>query len=240
MDIYHLIMPLLILLIIVLTFSNQLTAYFNPPKNEPQNWIIPTYSDKMDIQVISQDPKIILYHNFLSDYEIQTLKNMATPLLKRSTVMADNDKSTAVHPDRTSETCFLPQAPIIDKIKARANKYSRMPIDNIEPLQIVRYREGQEYKPHYDYFTNPEKGQRFETFLVYLNDSVDFTGGDTVFPNLNLRIRPKKGTALFWENCHATTTGSEGDPKTLHAGAPIGDGEKWAMNIWIRDCTYIP
>lgn len=46
-----------------------------------------------------------------------------------------------------------------------------------------------------------------------------------------LAFRPIKGNALFWLNLRGDGTGHE---KTLHAGLPVGDGVKTAMNIWPR------
>ncbi|KAK7920933.1 hypothetical protein PG985_008955 [Apiospora marii] len=44
-------------------------------------------------------------------------------------------------------------------------------------------------------------------------------------------FRPVAGNALFWVNLHANGTG---DRRTLHAGLPVDDGLKTAMNIWPR------
>lgn len=49
--------------------------------------------------------------------------------------------------------------------------------------------------------------------------------------NGGLAFRPIKGNGLFWLNLHSDGTGHE---KTLHAGLPVGDGVKTAMNIWPR------
>lgn len=49
-------------------------------------------------------------------------------------------------------------------------------------------------------------------------------GGATVFPALNLALRPKKGTAAFWYNLH---TSGEGDYLTRHAACPVLTGSKW-------------
>lgn len=46
-----------------------------------------------------------------------------------------------------------------------------------------------------------------------------------------LAFRPIKGNALFWINLHADGTG---DKRTVHAGLPVGEGLKTAMNIWPR------
>ncbi|TPX16398.1 uncharacterized protein E0L32_004047 [Thyridium curvatum] len=46
-----------------------------------------------------------------------------------------------------------------------------------------------------------------------------------------MAFRPVRGNALFWVNLMAN---GSGDPRVLHAGLPVGDGMKTAMNIWPR------
>lgn len=46
-----------------------------------------------------------------------------------------------------------------------------------------------------------------------------------------LAFRPVAGNAVFWVNLHPDGTG---DPRTNHAGLPLGEGLKTAMNIWPR------
>lgn len=46
-----------------------------------------------------------------------------------------------------------------------------------------------------------------------------------------LAFRPIKGNAIFWVNLFANGTG---DNRVIHAGLPLGDGLKTAMNIWPR------
>jgi prolyl 4-hydroxylase len=46
-----------------------------------------------------------------------------------------------------------------------------------------------------------------------------------------LAFRPVTGNAIFWVNLHPNGTG---DTRTMHAGLPLGDGTKTAMNIWPR------
>jgi prolyl 4-hydroxylase len=49
-------------------------------------------------------------------------------------------------------------------------------------------------------------------------------GGDTVFVNLNIGVRPRKGSAVFWYNLDAS--GTE-DDRLKHAGCPVLVGNKW-------------
>lgn len=50
-------------------------------------------------------------------------------------------------------------------------------------------------------------------------------GGATAFPMLKRAVLPKKGTAVFWWNLHAS---GERDLRTKHAGCPVLVGNKWS------------
>ena len=64
--------------------------------------------------------------------------------------------------------------------------------DNGEPIQILRYENGQKYEPHFDFFQDPGNiaigGHRIATILMYLSNVEK--GGETVFPN--------SPVLLFW------------------------------------------
>ena len=68
------------------------------------------------------------------------------------------------------------------------------------------------------------------TVLAYLVQPE--SGGKTSFPKLSLGFDPKVGDALCWWNVNGA--GKE-DPATLHAGEPVLQGEKWALNLWFRE-----
>lgn len=62
-------------------------------------------------------------------------------------------------------------------------------MDHGEVFYLLRYEEGQQYKPHWDYFANDEtgmshigqSGNRIATVLFYLGTPEE--GGETIFPN---------------------------------------------------------
>jgi prolyl 4-hydroxylase len=97
-----------------------------------------------------------------------------------------------------------------------------------EPLQVLRYRPGGEYKPHFDAipgFAN----QRILTMIVWLNE--DYEGGETMFMKTGAKLRGRTGDALLFRN--ALPDGSR-DPDAAHAGLPVTRGEKLIASRWIR------
>jgi prolyl 4-hydroxylase len=90
------------------------------------------------------------------------------------------------------------------------------------------------FHTHTDYFekisaeTARLGGQRLFSGLVYLTD--EFSGGETEFPALNFSYTPRKGTMLFWRNVDAAITPI---PAMRHAGRPVSEGRKLALNLWV-------
>jgi hypothetical protein len=108
-----------------------------------------------------------------------------------------------------------------------------------EPVQVMHYSVGEEFRPHFDFLTEDNEGwaaqmrrfgQRIATFLVFLNE--DFEGGETEFPRAGISHRGGKGDALFWANVDPS---GGPDRLTFHAGKPPTKGEKWILSQWIRD-----
>jgi len=145
---------------------------------------------------------------------------------------------------RTSYSAFLHRGEdeVVRRIEKRVAKFLNTTTDNMENLQLLRYHKGQEFKGHFDFFTNEfllknNHSQRKYTFLLYLNDVPSSYGGGTSFTNLKMTVQPKKGGALYFHNMKEDGTGNV---NTMHSGDKIlqDDFEKWAINIWIRNTTY--
>ena len=85
-----------------------------------------------------------------------------------------------------------------------------------ERLRCYRYERGQRFAPHYDgaFERSPNEVSRL-TFMIYLND--DFAGGTTDFPELERRIAPRTGMALFFQH------------RLLHEGCAVTDGVKYVL-----------
>ena len=111
-----------------------------------------------------------------------------------------------------------------------------------EPLAILAYAPGGEYRPHLDCLppnaARPEdrlqeSGQRIKTLLIALNDG--YTGGETAFTELNLRWRGRVGDALLFVNVTETNAP---EPLSRHAGTPVTQGQKWLASRWIRERPF--
>ena len=117
-----------------------------------------------------------------------------------------------------------------------------VPMANAEPLVLLRYQPGEEYKPHRDYLppstpgNSPrldQPGQRVHTVFTYLADVEE--GGETDFPMIGARVSPVRGNAVHFVNVFAN---GEPDPRTLHAGLPVRRGEKWLATLWTRQRRF--
>lgn len=242
-DNYNL-MFFIILLLILIIFNFQQNVQQNVD-NLPSYTFYPVDSNEtfikeykcntehqFSVKILNRDPFIMYIKNFLAPGEADHLKHIGYPLMERSPVISEKKFDEA----RTSYSAFLQKShdAVVKCIENRASYISQMPIDNIEPLQVVRYREGQEYKPHFDWFSNKDfqNGQRVITLFVYLNTVPEEKGGSTAFPELDLKIPANKNDAVFW---YDTNIDGNGDERTLHAGTPVLGAEKWGLNIWIRD-----
>jgi hypothetical protein len=142
---------------------------------------------------------------------------------------------------RTSESCKVPATRdrVVMRAVQRAAYLSGLSPAHSEAVQVVHYGPGQQYRPHYDYFSPEDKnygrkcaaqGNRLLSFFVYLSGCDG--GGKTVFPKLRLGFEPEAGCAVCWYNLDRHGVADE---RTLHAGAPVSSGEKWGLNIWLRE-----
>jgi prolyl 4-hydroxylase len=182
--------------------------------------------------------------NFLTHDECDTLIKIASTQLTPSKVY--NENSDDVMTDhRISDQCWLSDTDhnIVNKISTITSNICNKPKENQELLQVVKYSTGGFFNPHYDTCMgddpdyckrmNGKAGPRYGTLIVYLND--DFTGGETIFPNINKTVKPEKGKAVFF---YTTDTNGNLLNESLHAGNPVISGNKWICNKWTRINKY--
>jgi len=108
-----------------------------------------------------------------------------------------NNTQNVVDNSRKSKTTWiqLNENEIETKCSKMAKQLTNTNDHNLEPMQIVYYTIGGYFNPHHDATKNTNVNtivtSREYTLLIYLNDVEK--GGETVFPYLNLEIKPKKG-----------------------------------------------
>ncbi|MDB5940965.1 MAG: hypothetical protein JWQ13_531 [Ramlibacter sp.] len=206
----------------------------------------PLYVDAGDRRVhvlnMMVNPRIVVFGDLLSDQECDELIELAKPRLARSLTVATKTGGEEVNDDRTSSGMFFQRGEheVVRRLEARLARLLNWPEENGEGLQILHYRPGAEYKPHYDYFDPLEPGtptilkrggQRVATIVMYLAEPEK--GGGTTFPDVNLVVAPKRGNAVFfsYDRAHPVT-------RTLHGGAPVLAGEKWIATKWLRERRF--
>ena len=107
---------------------------------------------------------------------------------------------------------------VLEAVDAKVGGICGVPRPHLESLQCVRYREGQRYNYHLDTIEEYNAfpcGGRLASCLLFLNE--DFEGGETHFLELDLRVTPEAGSALFWFNCHLPF---EMDERSTPHGSP--------------------
>jgi prolyl 4-hydroxylase len=189
-------------------------------------------------ECLSADPDVRLFPSFFSEAECDYLVATAAPQLKPSTVIDPYTGRHIPHPVRTSSAVgfpFISENPAIHALNRRLAAASGTDVRAGEPLQVLRYAPGQEYRPHSDAMPGvPPNQQRVLTFLVYLNE--EFEGGETAFPAAGLKVRGRKGDGLLFRN--ASPDGIP-DDRALHAGLPVTSGTKIIASRWIRAAPLI-
>lgn len=194
---------------------------------------------KASAQTLHQEPDISICRGLLAQEEADYLASAGEPYLQPSTVFDEQTGGLVPHPVRRSDGAPFGvhlEDPVVTAINRRIAALSDTAFEQGEPLQLLRYGIGGEYKPHFDALPD-RSNQRILTVIVYLNE--EYEGGETSFPRIGLSIRGRKGDALMFRNC---LPNGDADPKTLHAGLPVLKGQKRIATRWIRErrFTYPP
>nr|XP_057914925.1 prolyl 4-hydroxylase subunit alpha-1b isoform X1 [Doryrhamphus excisus] len=185
-------------------------------------------------------PYIVRFLNIISEKEIEKVKQLAKPRLRRATISNPVTGVLETASYRISKSAWLTgyEDPVIETINQRIEDLTGLEMDTAEELQVANYGVGGQYEPHFDFGRKDEPdafkelgtGNRIATWLFYMSDVS--AGGATVFPDVGASVRPLKGSAVFWYNLFPS---GEGDYSTRHAACPVLVGNKWVSNKWIHE-----
>lgn len=189
----------------------------------------------LDKNILSINPLIFTIDNFIdekvSNYVIESFKKN----LSQSEVI-DNKKAN-INTERTSTSAFITSFDSkISKIQDELSNMLSIPANHFEPPQLTRYTKHQKYMPHFDAFEVQENldSQRIKTCIFYLSST---SGGETVFDNLKISIKPEIGKLLVFDNCFDSTIHL--NPGSMHSSQPVKNGEKYILTIWVRNKRYL-
>jgi len=148
------------------------------------------------------------------------------------------------------------EAPLPHDLLARIEGATHVARDHFESTQVVEYHPGDFFSDHYDTGTCDHIGsekldleelkhvklrkslpcddskRRQGTFIVYLTDECE--GGATYFPKLDVRVKPKKGRAVYFR---PTRADGSTDPAMLHSAETMLGGKKVLLQQWIMHGT---
>lgn len=264
---------------------------------------------KRKMKLIHHKPNVFVIDNFLTDNEINHLlaiANNSSSKFQISYTQSNNTNEQIYSKERTSTFIFLQKYmdQISRRIERRAADIVSIPVENVEPLQLVRYTEGQQFTLHHDggtlvdlesssntsssslwslsynetseshmgidiedmsapesstesamipsklcqncsqkgnkcqiessnYCVELVKPVRLFSYFVYLTTIPIGDGGETIFPDLGIKVRPERGKAILWSNVCPNNI-YKPCTRTVHRAYPIkGKTQKIGMNIWI-------
>jgi prolyl 4-hydroxylase len=184
---------------------------------------------------LCEAPAITRFERLFSAEECAWLAASAEPMLEPAVVVDPGSGRQLRDPVRVCDSMGFTwplENPAVHALNRRLAAASGTAPEQGEPLQVLRYRPGGEYKPHFDAipgFANP----RILTFLVWLNE--DYEGGETHFPTPGLKLKGRTGDAILFRNA-----GPDGrrDPASGHSGLPVTNGEKRIASRWIRERPF--
>uniref|UniRef100_A0A672YF43 Prolyl 4-hydroxylase, alpha polypeptide III n=1 Tax=Sphaeramia orbicularis TaxID=375764 RepID=A0A672YF43_9TELE len=161
-------------------------------------------------EVLSLQPYVVLYHDFITDAEAEDIKMLAQPGVSASS------EHFSHHLRRKTPRLLDQRISLLTGLNV-THPYG-------EYLQVVNYGIGGHYEPHFDHAT-----VRLSILLILF--SVE-AGGSTAFIYANFSVPVVEKAAIFWWNLHRN---GQGDMDTLHAGCPVLIGDKWVANKWIHE-----
>lgn len=192
--------------------------------------------------MLSESPVIKTFPDFISKEVCQWLIEKSRDKLTRALVYDSVKRTVTQNHTRTNSAAIfnMVETDLVNLLlQSRMSASTQMPFRQFEAATVLHYAPGEQISEHYD-FIDPatpdyaqviqQQGQRVITFIIYLNDSYEL--GETVFPELGISHKGSRGEGIYFVN--SLTDGSP-DKRTLHAGRPPQQGDKWIATQFIRN-----
>ncbi|KAK5977934.1 Oxoglutarate iron-dependent oxygenase domain containing protein, partial [Trichostrongylus colubriformis] len=173
----------------------------------------------LNVEVLSEDPILIIYRDFAPEKFVADFLADARQRHLRSQEVIDLVNTEAESSKNSSfrivNGTWMAHEETIAVAKMFRRAKMMLPLidfQDSEQWQILSYFPGGHYAPHYDYLghKSPKQwdpwyeptGDRFATFFLMLQPAT--RGGGTIFPELNVAVKPSAGDVVFWTNMDAS------------------------------------
>ena len=187
---------------------------------------------------------VLIRPNVINSQGLQELVSHIKSSPAEDLSVFDPDKTNAtgktswIVDKQTRDTQIVPMGPLYPKIedlfrnavKNIINPFYQCEVDSSEIPQVLSYGIGGHYKPHIDgesIWMTPrgekiwkKSTDRDLSIVFYLND--DFEGGDFIFPELKIRVRPEPGMMVCFPSNHHYSHGVE----------PVTKGKRYSIVSW--------
>ncbi|XP_037521537.1 prolyl 4-hydroxylase subunit alpha-1 [Rhipicephalus sanguineus] len=160
----------------------------------------------LKLEVLSLTPRVVVFADFLTPSEVAYIQDTGHTGLKRGAIYDSGNPSGVTSYKRISKVSWLwdTEHPFLSSLGRRISLASGLSLESSEAYQVANYGLGGHYTAHNDardfeqvadeWYTRD--GNRVATMLLYLTDVS--LGGATAFVRLQLAVKPRRGSALFW------------------------------------------
>ena len=152
-------------------------------------------------QVDAEASRATVFHGLIVPAECGALIEIARACEAKASVCDSDTGAVRVDAVRNNTMSWVDNDhPLLRSLNQRIAALTGFPLENQEPLQVLRYRPGEEYVPHHDAFTPGNQqlehgGNRIATVILYLNSVL--AGGGTFFPEMDMRVFRMRGWGCF-------------------------------------------
>lgn len=115
------------------------------------------YGEKYGVRVLSSDPYVVYFENFLTDEESDAFISLNNAWERSTDTGSKNslgETSRILSSGRTSSNAWCrgdcERSPQVQEVMKKIQEVIQVPFENSEQFQILRYELGQYYKTHHD------------------------------------------------------------------------------------------
>ncbi len=232
--------------------KEQLKKQLKKPKktknSDLQGWYKPVLDSNIGIDglkriFVSKKPIIYYVDNFVANSENGFLISNAEKNMDHAMISTKTGKGKISKSRSNSVYWFKTYHSELQGLIDRIQELIQCDQKYFERFQIINYTKNQKFDNHYDAYDKKtingkvntvEYGNRLITVLMYLTTIEVKNGGYTKFPILNAKIQCVRNRCVVFYDCLPNKSDIY-DSRTLHSGSVVKKGEKWAVNVWIRE-----